>query len=192
MEEGGGGCVYDHEDKGAGVNVGAGLAPAQIQGTRKGMPLREPRYKGQAAPLHMKPITIDPHNILIIKLSSLGDVIHALPVAAALRKRFPDARISWLVNRGFHEILEGNPDIDELILFERGRWGRFFRLASTVHELKKLTNTLKAGSFDLVIDLQGLLRSGLLSYVTNAPVRMGFANAREFSPLFYTNKNKTP
>lgn len=139
----------------------------------------------------MKPIKINPHNILIIKLSSLGDVVHALPALRALRLKFPAARISWMVNRGLEGILEGNPDLDEIILFDRKRWGRWYDRRA-LEELKTFVTDLRARQFDLMIDLQGLLRSGLIAALTHAPIRVGFANAREFSPLFYTHKIAVP
>lgn len=136
-------------------------------------------------------IDINPHNILIIKLSSLGDVVHALPALRALRLKFPSARISWMVNRGLEGILEGNPDLDEIILFDRKRWGRWHDRRA-LGELKTFVTALRARQFDLVIDLQGLLRSGLLAVLSNAPVRVGFSNGRELSPLSYTHKIAVP
>ncbi|MDH4099975.1 MAG: glycosyltransferase family 9 protein, partial [Nitrospirota bacterium] len=136
-------------------------------------------------------IPADPKNILIIKLSSLGDVVHALPALRALRLKFPSARISWLVNRGLEGILEGNPDLDEIIRFDRKRWGQW-RDCGAMGELKSFVLGLRDRSFDLVLDLQGLLRSGVLAALTDAPVRVGFTNARELSPLFYTHKVPVP
>lgn len=136
-------------------------------------------------------IEITPQNILIIKLSSLGDVVHALPALRALRTKYPGARISWMVNRGLEGILEGNPDLDEVILFDRKRWGRW-RDCGAMRELKAFVLGLRNRRFDLVLDLQGLLRSGLLAALSDAPVRVGFVNARELSPLFYTHRVPVP
>ncbi len=118
----------------------------------------------------------DYKNILIIKPSSLGDVVHSLPTLKALRDRFPAARLSWLINREFSDILEGNPYLDEIIPFER-RYRGFYTF----------TKGLKRKGFDLIIDLQGLFRSGLMALLSGAKKRIGFANGRESSPMFYTD-----
>ena len=63
---------------------------------------------------------IEPGRVCIIKPSSLGDVVHALPILSALRRRWPTAHLTWVVNRPFREVLQGHPDLDELIVFEPG------------------------------------------------------------------------
>jgi ADP-heptose:LPS heptosyltransferase len=71
--------------------------------------------------------------ILLIKPSSLGDVVHALPVLHGLRARYPDARIEWLIGAAFAQLVEGHPDVDELVLFDRRRFarvGRSFRVTA--------------------------------------------------------------
>lgn len=127
--------------------------------------------------------------ILIIKLSSLGDVIHALPVPEAFKTIYPLARISFLVNREYGELLRDNPSIDEIFLFERKIKGGFFQAASSYIKLLKF---LRRSRFDLVIDLQGLLRSGLMSWVTRSKWIVGFENAREGSRYFYSQRVPVP
>ncbi len=117
--------------------------------------------------------------ILIIKPSSLGDIVHALPFLKALRDKFPDAHISWVVSKGFEDILSGNPLINELIIFDKNLKG-----------IVNLAKTLKAQHYDMVIDLQGLLRSGLMTFFAKAPLKIGFENAREGSRYFYNKKIK--
>ncbi len=119
--------------------------------------------------------------ILIIKPSSLGDVIDALPAVGAIRKRFPSARISWLVKSEWAGILKGHRAIDEVIAAPF-RWG----------EVLQLIQAVRKHPFDLVVDLQGLLRSALLGYATGAPVRIGFSAAREGAPWFYTQQVSVP
>ncbi|MHB8482360.1 MAG: lipopolysaccharide heptosyltransferase II [Nitrospiria bacterium] len=121
-------------------------------------------------------------NILIIKLSSMGDVIHTLPVPQALKTLYPGARISFLVNRQYEEILTGNPYIDEILLFDRKFRNHFFK---SIFSLMKLVRKMRKESFDLVIDLQGLLRSGLISWASNGRNVIGLGNAREGSLFFY-------
>jgi heptosyltransferase-1 len=120
---------------------------------------------------------ISPQRILIIKLSSLGDIVHALPAVSALRQQFPRAHFTWLVKTAWSSILEGNPDIDEVISsdFSWNRWPHLIRI-------------LREKRFDVIVDFQGLLRSGLLGLLTGARVRVGFARAREGATWFYTHR----
>ncbi len=126
--------------------------------------------------------------ILLIKPSSLGDCLQALPVLNALRKALPVAKIVWLINREYADLLRGHPALDGLILFHR----EYFRLGhgdlSCVKEVFELARKLRGQRFDLVIDLQGLFRSALMSYGTGAGVRMGLWDAREWAGAFYTHR----
>ena len=113
--------------------------------------------------------------ILIIKPSSLGDIIHALPTVNLIRRRFPQAHLAWLVNTAFASLLKHCPVIDEIIPFPR-------------HELRRLpalVRRLRRDRYDLVVDLQGLLRSGLLAALTGAPRRVGLSDSREGARLFH-------
>ena len=122
-----------------------------------------------------------PDNLLIIKPSSLGDIIHALPTLGALRSRFPDARISWLIKLEWAEIVEGHPDLTEVIAVD-------FRLRSWWD----IITTIRERAFDCVVDLQGLFRSGLIARLSGASIRVGFAEGREGSPWFYTHRIRLP
>lgn len=115
--------------------------------------------------------------ILIIKPSSLGDVVHALPTLQALRGRFPRAHIAWLVKQQWAGLLERTEGLDEVWPVEPGFKG-------WLSEVPRL----RATSFDLVVDLQGLFRSGAMAWLTGCSTRIGFANAREGSPFFYTHR----
>lgn len=128
------------------------------------------------------------HRILLVKPSSLGDVIHALPVLHALRQRYPHARIDWLIGTAFAPLLENNPDLSETILFDRHKFARVGWSFAVTRDFARFVADLRARQYDLVIDLQGLFRSGFLSRVTAAPVRIGFAQARERAGMFYTHK----
>ena len=123
----------------------------------------------------------DVRRLLVIKPSSLGDIVHALPAVAALRCWSPTATITWLVKPEWREILEGNPDIDEVITLPASRWSWL-----------QTVRLLRSKRFDLVVDLQGLFRSGLIAWLTGAPLRVGFAAAREGSTLFYTHRVPLP
>jgi lipopolysaccharide heptosyltransferase I len=126
-------------------------------------------------------VEINPKRILIIKPSSLGDIIHALPTLAALRSRFPETWISWMVKQEWAEILEGNPSLNEVLAvnFSLRHWW-------------KIIQTVREQCFDLVVDLQGLFRSGFIAKLSGAPVVVGFAQGREGSPWCYSHRVKLP
>jgi len=126
--------------------------------------------------------------ILIIKPSSLGDIIQALPVLSALRKNFPDARISWLIRPDFAPLIEEHPYLNEIISFDRNFLGKAWFHPGALLGLLSLIRRLRHSNFDIVIDLQGLLRTALLGWLTGCKNRFGMANTREFAPIFYTKK----
>jgi heptosyltransferase-1 len=132
-----------------------------------------------------------PGRILIVKPSAIGDVVHALPVLNLLRRRWPGAHISWLVTPACAGLLVGHPQLDEVIRFERRELGKGWRSPRAAVELVRFTRSLRERRFDLVIDLQGLFRSGWLAGATRAPVRVGPANAREGAWVFYTHRVAT-
>lgn len=128
---------------------------------------------------------IQASRIAILKPSALGDVVHATPLLGALRVRFPDAHISWVVNRTYAPLIEGNPNLDEVIAIDR----RPFKagLVTGWSQTYGVIEKLRRARFDLVLDLQGLFRTGLMAAFTGAPRKVGFASAREGSTLFYTD-----
>ncbi|MFQ5735702.1 MAG: lipopolysaccharide heptosyltransferase II [Thermodesulfobacteriota bacterium] len=119
--------------------------------------------------------------VLIIKLSSIGDCIHTLPAAASLREGFRKkgikARIDWLVEEAASSILRDSRLVDNVIVVKRG-W--FSSLAQNLKTARKLAAT----RYDLVLDFQGLLKSGVWVFLSRGKTRMGFANAREMSHVF--------
>jgi len=121
-------------------------------------------------------------NILIIKMSSVGDIIHALPFAAALRERYPKAKISWLVHPQFAGFLPEKPYIDEIIYFDKVA---FMRMSwqQRLTFIREFRQELRAKQFDLVIDLQGLFKSAALAYLTGCPEKIGYCEMREGSGL---------
>ena len=119
--------------------------------------------------------------ILIVKPSSLGDIVHALPTLSALRTRFPKASISWLVKQEWADLLHRVEHLDRV-------WPVGSGLQGWLAEVRGL----RAACFDLVVDLQGLLRSGMIAWLAGSPVRIGFANAREGSPWLYTDRVAVP
>jgi heptosyltransferase-1 len=130
----------------------------------------------------------NPKKILIIKPSSLGDVVHSLPFLNAVRTRFPKSEIHWVIAKGIEGLLEGHPMINRLWIINKDTWKKIKNIKGTINEFKVLFRELKKEKYNLVVDLQGLLRSGVLTAATGAPVRVGFAEAREGSRVFYTHK----
>lgn len=138
----------------------------------------------------MTPIGLptSPRRVLIIKPSAIGDVVHTLPVLNLIRRRWPDAHIAWLVTPACADLLDGHPQLNEVIRFERRRFGKGWHNPSAAVGLFRFTRLLRAKQFDLVIDLQGLFRSGWLTWQTRAAHRIGFTNARELAWAFYTHR----
>ena len=132
---------------------------------------------------------LEPARVCIIKPSSLGDIIHSLPILAALRAHWPSAHIAWLVNRSYQDVLSGHRHLDELIVYDRaGKRDDSRGLGGTTG----LFDRLSRGKFDLTIDLQGLLRSALMTMATRAGMRVGMLDAREGARWFYTDQVDAP
>ncbi|MGC9453273.1 MAG: glycosyltransferase family 9 protein [Phycisphaerae bacterium] len=116
--------------------------------------------------------TPPPDRVLIIKPSSLGDVITAVPVLRGLRRTFPAAHLAWLVDDRFADVIAHDTDLDEAIVYQRSWLTHPRRLA-------KLMSRLRAGRFAWTIDLQGLMRSAMLALATGSGLRAGWASPRE-------------
>lgn len=113
--------------------------------------------------------------ILILKPSSLGDVVHALPVLRLLKQHLPHSAISWWIESRLAPLLEGDPDLAELILFERERWARPAAWLDLLRSLRRV----RQRQFDWVIDLQGLARSALFGWLASAGRYVGLDNPGE-------------
>jgi heptosyltransferase I len=133
-------------------------------------------------------LTKAPKKILIVKPSSLGDVVHSLPFLNAVKTCFPQAAIHWVIAKGLEGLLEEHPMIDKLWIIHKDTWKKMKQVKSTLSEIRELFRALKKEKYDLVIDLQGLLRSGIITVATGARIRIGFKEAREGSSLLYTHK----
>ncbi|MDR3456216.1 MAG: lipopolysaccharide heptosyltransferase II [Verrucomicrobiae bacterium] len=119
--------------------------------------------------------------ILILKPSSLGDVIHALPVLRLLKQHFRDAEIFWWIDSALAPLIAGDPDLAGLVLFERQRWGR----PRHWPEMLRSIRWLRAQNFDLVIDLQCLARSAIFAWLTRGRLLVGLDEVREGARAFY-------
>jgi len=127
---------------------------------------------------------MNPKHLLVLKPSSLGDVVHTLPAVSALRAKFPAARITWMVSDEWASLLEGNPDIDDVLIFPR----RDFRgPLGSLRFLRWRKEKAKQLRPDLILDYQGLLRTGLAANAFRGVPVYGLSDAREGAGFFQTN-----
>jgi heptosyltransferase-1 len=120
-------------------------------------------------------------SILIIKPSSLGDIVHTLPAVAAIRDAHPDAEITWVINPEWTTLLRGNPDLNHVHIFPRGDFSGL-NAPRTFWPWIKKTRSLQP---DVGFDFQGLLRSALIGKISRAREVWGMSDGREGSRLFY-------
>ena len=119
--------------------------------------------------------------ILILKPSSLGDVVQALPVLRLLRKHFPGCEVHWFLERSLLPLLDGDPDLAFVVPFERQRW----RFPHQWGGLGAAILSLRAERFDIVIDLQSLGRTGAIAWLANGAFTIGLDDSREGARGFY-------
>lgn len=137
----------------------------------------------------------NPNKILIIRLSAIGDVLRALPVLRTIKQNFPGSHIAWAVEEASQDLLLHHPDVNEVIVVPLAAWrkqlksGRIFKIAG---EIAAFIRSIKSRHFDLTIDFHGLLKSGLLSYLSGAPVRASFTRAFTKECNFLFNNCRFP
>ena len=122
-------------------------------------------------------------SLLVIKPSSLGDIVHGLQVVQTFAKERPDCRISWVVRERFAGLVQAAPFVHEVIIFRRRDGSRAFW---------RLLRQLRASRFDSVWDMQGLLRSSIMTAAARAPEKWGRPDAREGAGLFYNRRVDRP
>jgi heptosyltransferase I len=127
-------------------------------------------------------------NILIIKPSSLGDIVLTLPVLSAFRRNFPNAKISWLIRPEFAPLIENHPHLNEIIPFDRKFLGKAWYNPDAFAALVSLISKLRRSEFSVVFDFQGLFRTASLAWLSGCKKRFGMADAREFAHVFYTHR----
>jgi heptosyltransferase-1 len=139
-------------------------------------------------------IPLPPMRILLIKTSSLGDVVHNLPVVSDLRRHYPEAKIDWIVEEGFAEIPRLHGGLNRAIPVALRRWRRSLLTPATWREMRAFRATLQEEHYDLVIDTQGLLKSALITCMAHGR-RCGYAAASAREPLaahFYDSTFDVP
>lgn len=136
--------------------------------------------------------------ILILRLSAVGDVLRTLPAVKALRDYFPSSHITWVVEEPSKTLLESQPEIDQVIVFPRKRWtegmksmGKVWR---TFKEMGQFILELRKQKFDFVLDFHGIIKSGMISFLSGSPKRIGYdrESSREGNFLFSNIKVKLP
>ena len=127
---------------------------------------------------------------MIVKLSALGDVAHALPVLDYLKKAAPAARIDWAVDRRFSALLEGNDALFRVVPLDLKRWKREWTAGSAREEAAGAVRDLRQGSYDAAFDIQGNAKSGVVTRLSGARLRFGFDRdgVREAPNLLFTNR----
>jgi heptosyltransferase-1 len=118
-------------------------------------------------------------NILIVRPSAIGDIVFASALIRALRRSYPDSRLSWLVEPANASLLRQHPDIDEVIVWPKAEWKQLWRQRGYLQLWQRVSDfrhALAERQFDLVLDLQGLLKSGLLAWFTRAQERVGLGS----------------
>lgn len=142
--------------------------------------------------------SMDGRKILVLRLSAVGDVIRTLPAVKAVKKYFPSASITWMVEEPSKDLIESQPEIDDVILFPRRRWSEGMKSPKgwrrTAGEARRFVRSLRSRDFDVVLDFHGILKTGLLSFFSGAPKRVGFdrRSTKEGNFLFSNVKVKLP
>ncbi len=121
--------------------------------------------------------------ILIVRLSSIGDIVHALPVLAAIRRALPRAEITWAVERPAVEILRDNPSLDHLIEVDTKALRRWPVSGETLMAQRQQLRRLRASSFDAALDLQGLFKSAIIARLARTRRTYGFTREALREPL---------
>ncbi len=136
-------------------------------------------------------MTERPKRFLVIRLSSIGDIVHALPAVSALGESFPGSEIDWIIERRYAALLAGNPFIHRVVEVDTLGWRRRLFSAVTLEEIARATLDLRHAAYDAVLDFQGLWKSALIARLSRASARVGFAEywLREAgAAVFYTDR----
>ena len=125
--------------------------------------------------------------ILLVKTSSMGDVIHNLPMVSDIRRHFPDAQIHWVVEEAYQAIPAMHPGVSKIITVALRRWRKTLWKARTWKELADFSRRLRSERYDFILDSQGLFKSALIARLAKGYLRCGLGrgSAREFAPFFY-------
>jgi heptosyltransferase-1 len=132
-------------------------------------------------------------NILIVKLSAIGDVIHTLPALNAIRKAYPGAQITWLVEEAAHDLVKNHTALDRVLISKRQRWLRELRsplFLSAIKEVYGFIKELRDTHYDMILDFQALLKSGILIALARGKRKIGFGKGLEHMEYSYLFLNE--
>ena len=118
-------------------------------------------------------------NVLIIRSSAIGDIVFASPFAKAIKAKWPQARITWLVDKGCEALLEDSPFVDDCVIMPSGQWRQLWKNGKkleAIRQIRTFGQKLKGHHFDVAIDLQGLFKSGIFAWMSGAPKRLGLGS----------------
>lgn len=131
-------------------------------------------------------------NILIVKLSAIGDVVHTLPSLAALRKHYPAAHITWVIEEAAADLIAGHPYLDRVLVSRRKIWIRDIKngrnVSAVFREISAFVRTLRDRPYDLVIDFHGLFKSAVVVLLSGGKRKLGYDSMQEMSGLFLNEK----
>ncbi len=130
-------------------------------------------------------------NILIVKLSAIGDVIHTLPSLAELRRLYPDAHITWVVEEAAADLVINHPFLNEVLISCRKTWIKDFqngKIKQSLKEIFSFIKTLRQRHYDLVIDFHGLFKSSMIVFLSRGTRKLGYDSWQELSGLFLNEK----
>jgi lipopolysaccharide heptosyltransferase I len=133
----------------------------------------------------------DPQRILIVKLGAVGDCLHTLIAARALRQRFPEAELGWLVETKSQDVVTGHPLLDRVHIWQRKRSSADFKSGHVTRALAPINTVVKeirATRYDVAIDFQNLFKSGFFCWRSGAGLRLGFRRLREANFLFTNHR----
>ena len=132
-------------------------------------------------------------NILFVRLSCIGDILHATPAARWIKEQYPDAKLHWIVTPSMVELLEGNPYVDKIIPWERDEYeahSKKLHIPTMWRMWWELKAKLEPYKFDVAVDVQGRLITGLVLLASGAPIRLGLGGTKELNWLFTNYKTK--
>jgi ADP-heptose:LPS heptosyltransferase len=130
-------------------------------------------------------------NILIVKLSAIGDVIHTLPSLSALRQLYPEAHITWVVEEAAADLVKNHPYLDAVLISRRKSWSKYFQRGQfrrSLEEIRSFLKDLRQRPYDLVIDFHGLFKSSVIVFLSGGKRKLGYNSLQELSGLFLNEK----
>lgn len=126
--------------------------------------------------------------ILIVRLSAIGDVAHTLPILHALKTKYPDCKIGWAVEDRASDLIVNNPLVDKVFVFPKNKWKKRGFSFENLQEFAVIIGEIREEKFDIAIDVQELLKSGLIAFLSGAKRRIAHAGTREFAEFFVNEK----